>query len=87
MAATVMLFARKAGLFDNLPNDSTPASLVDHLTDRLLFRRLETDDRETLIAFAAQGRALDEPLPARQLPLTAAGVAALMLASPYFQWQ
>ncbi len=87
LAATIALFARKAGLFDNLPDNATATTLVDHLTDRILFRRLEPDDRTAMIAFAAQDRAVDEPIRARRLPRIAAGVAALMLASPYFQWQ
>lgn len=64
---------------------STPAELVDRLTDRLIHRKLQDNEKNELLQAATGGVIeVDAPLPDRLRLEKATLITAALLASPYF---
>jgi uncharacterized protein (DUF1800 family) len=63
---------------------ASPEAIVDYWVERLLHRAVEAQDRATLLDYLAPGGALP---PANQMAAREAGLIALVLDSPYFQWR
>jgi uncharacterized protein (DUF1800 family) len=70
-----------------LGSAASPVSMVDQLALRLLRRPLAEDDRARFLAVAAGNSSSQRPLPAGLRLARGRDVAALMLASPYFQYR
>jgi len=65
--------------------DRTAAGLVDALIDRVLGYAVDSADRDALIAYASAGRGAATPIDTSMRNQKAPDVAALLIASPYFQ--
>lgn len=63
----------------------TAAGLVDALIDRVLGYAIDSADRDALIAYASTGRSATTPIDTAMRNQKAPDVAALLIASPYFQ--
>lgn len=73
---------------DALVGDAaSPEALVDQLAERLLRRPLAAADRQRFVAVAAGNSLPQRPLPHGLRRDRTRDVAALMLASPYFQYR
>ena len=69
---------------DSLTN-KTAAGLVDALIDRVLGYAIDSADRDALIDYASTGRGAATPIDTAMRNQKAPDVAALLIASPYFQ--
>ncbi|CAN5351389.1 DUF1800 domain-containing protein [soil metagenome] len=66
---------------------NTPTLLVDTLANRLLHRMLLAADRDSLVAFAANGGAVDRILTTTEQPTRTRELAGLLLSSVYLQYR
>lgn len=66
---------------------NTPLALVDRLSDRILHRTLSTGDRDSLIAFAANGGSPDLAIGASTILARTRELLGLLMSSPYFQYR
>ncbi len=69
----------------NTVQPQTVAGLVDAMLDRLLGYTVDTADRDALIAYVAQGRPGTTPLTDQIKTVKGPELAAIVIASPYFQ--
>jgi hypothetical protein len=65
----------------------TPVELVDFWSQRILGRRLPSNERQSVIDFMASGRNPDFELPADQIGERLRQMVALICLSPSFQWR
>ena len=66
---------------------NTPTALVDRLGERVLHRLLSGADRDALIAFAANGGAVDRVMTTAETSTRSRELIGLLLSSPYFQYR
>ncbi len=72
-------------IFELLDEARTPAEIVDRLVERVLYRPLTRDERDTLIEHAAAGRPGSAPLELGDAVSAARSALAALLASHHFQ--
>lgn len=65
----------------------TAGALADHLTGRLLARKVEPADRAQIVSYVTGGKPAQTVLTAAQAQAKLPGLVALILDSPYFQWR
>jgi uncharacterized protein (DUF1800 family) len=65
----------------------TAGDLTDHLTARLLSRKLDPVDRAQIATYAANGKPPQTRLTPQQAQAKLPGLIGLILDSPYFQWR
>ena len=63
----------------------TPARLADYLIARVLGRTVASQDRDTMIGFAAPGLEHGAALSSEQVPVAARRLLVFLFSSPYFQ--
>ena len=69
----------------NTVQPQTVAGLVDAMIDRLLGYTVDAADRDALVAYVAAGRPGSTPLTDQMKTMKAPELAAILIASPYFQ--
>jgi hypothetical protein len=66
---------------------TTPSSLVDHWSRRILGRLLPSNERQIVIDFMAAGHNPDFDLPGEEIVERLRHMVALICMSPSFQWR
>lgn len=66
---------------------TTPAMLVDNLSQRIVRRKLSVDDRDQLLVLAGAGQLADGTLPPSLIAARAQEVLSVLLCSRYFHYR